>query len=168
MPNAAVVEAVSADGARPSRTRRGQDAGSRLSALGDQIGYGRPAHRLRPGRGQLAIVALVIVGFWLVVVFGQALTELNSATAREAAASAEGTTLQQRLDADRRELEIVQTDAFQGILARAYGLGAPGEIAFSLDANAPSPEPITPLGSVPGPAQQETPLDAWLQLLFGD
>lgn len=119
----------------------------------------------------LVLVALAVVSVWLVFVFARALGDVDRATARQAQITSEASTLQARLDADRRELQLVQTDAFQRLQARAYGLGAAGEQAFALAPGAPSPAPITPLGgarpagSLDAPVQ--TPLDAWLQILFG-
>jgi hypothetical protein len=136
-----------------------------LSSLGEQLGYGR---RLRPGRAQVGLILLAVLGIWVVFVFASVLGQLNEAATREQAISAETTTLQRRLDAGQRELVLVQTDAFQRIQARAYGLGAPGEVVFSLDAGAPSPPPITPLGAAPAAAKAQTPLDAWLRVLFGN
>lgn len=131
---------------------------------------GRPIRRrpLKPGRSHVAAALLAIVAVWLVVVFAGTLGELDRATQRRAAALSESTALQQRLDADRRELALVQTDAFQAMMARAYGMGAPGEQAFSLQTDV-SPPPIVPLGrATETPPEQLTPLDAWLELLFGD
>jgi hypothetical protein len=114
---------------------------------------------------------MAIVGVWLVFVFARALGDVDRATDKQHAINAEAATLQQRLDADHRELLLVQTDAFQQLQARAYGLGAPGEVVFSLPQDAPSPPPIVPLGA--DRAQQSssetvTPLDAWLKILFGN
>jgi hypothetical protein len=137
---------------------------SRLDSLGRQIGYGRG---LRPGRAQIVAVVLVIVGFWLVIGFGRALGQLNDATQRQQAAAAETQTLQAQLDAGRRELMLVQTDAFQGLQARALGMGQNGELVFALTADAPPAPAIVPLGRAAAPAATQTPLEAWLQLLFG-
>lgn len=104
------------------------------------------------------------------IVFANALGDVDRASSRQRAIAAETAQQQARLDADKRELALVQTDAFQRLQARAYGLGAPGEIVFSLPADAPSPASITPLGATdakPTAADVETPLDAWLGLLFG-
>ena len=136
---------------------------SRLDSLGRQIGYGRG---LRPGRTQIVAVVLVIVGVWLVIGFGQALGQLNDATQRQVAAAAETQTLQAQLKAGRRELMLVQTDAFQGLQARALGMGKNGELVFALTADAPPPA-IVPLGRTAAPAATQTPLEAWLDLLFG-
>jgi len=137
---------------------------SRLDSLGRQIGYGRG---LRPGRTQIVAVVLVIVGVWLVIGFGQALGQLNDATQRQVAAAAETQTLQAQLKAGRRELMLVQTDAFQGLQARALGMGKNGELVFALTADAPPPPAIVPLGRTAAPAATQTPLEAWLDLLFG-
>lgn len=122
-------------------------------------------------RLHLAVILIGVVAIWLVFVFARALSDVDQATTRQQAIAAEAAALQQRLDADHRELELVQTDAFQRMQARAYGMGAPGERIFSLPQDAPSPPPITPLGASAKGAdveQPQTPLDAWLALLFGN
>jgi hypothetical protein len=126
--------------------------------------------RLR--RLHLVLIGLAIVGVWLVFVFARALGDVDHATSRQQAVAEEASTLQARLEADRRELLLVQTDAFQRLQARAYGLGGPGEVVFSLPQDAPSAPPITPLGggqrSATSATDSVTPLDAWLRLIFGN
>ncbi len=136
---------------------------SRLDSLGRQIGYGRG---LRPGRAQILALGLVILGFWLVLVFGRALGQLNDATQRQLNAAAETQTLQAQLDAGRRELMLVRTDAFQSLQARALGMGQNGELVFTLTSDA-APPAIVPLGRAGVPGASLTPLEAWLDLLFG-
>ncbi len=114
----------------------------------------------------MVLGAILLVAVWLVLVFGRALTELNEATQRAAALTAESATLEAQLEAGWRELELVQTDAFQRLQARAYGMGGAGERAFSLAADAPSPAPIVPLGGE-STTVPRTPLESWLRLLFG-
>ncbi|MEX2546275.1 MAG: hypothetical protein WD830_00635 [Chloroflexota bacterium] len=153
--------------ALPGAVRRGQEpqADAQLTSLRRQLGYGR---RLRPRRSHLALVALVIVAFWVVLSFGRTITQLNAANDRQTGLMAETAALSAQLDAGHRELELVQMDGFQALQARAFGIGAPGEIAFSLEAGAPVASPVTPLGSAGRAGEAQTPLDAWLRLLFGD
>jgi len=121
-------------------------------------------------RIHLALTVLGIVAVWLVFVFAKALSDVDHATAIHQSIATETEALQQRLDADHREQQIVQTDAFQRMQARAYGMGATGEIVFTLPLDAPSPPPITPLGAAAAKSASETvsPLDAWLGILFGN
>lgn len=123
--------------------------------------------RFKLGRGHLAVLGIVVVAVWLVFVFGRALGDLDRAGARHDQVRDEAAALEQRLAADRREFELVQTDGFQALQARSFGMGAPGEQIFSLEAGAPRPEPVVPLGGAPLAAGPTTPLDAWLELLFG-
>ncbi len=153
--------------ALPVAVRRGQEpqADAQLTSLRKQLGYGR---RLRPRRSHFALIALVIVAFWVVLSFGRTITQLNAANDRRTGLMAETAALSAQIDAGHRELDLVQTDGFQALQARAFGIGAPGEIAFSLEAGAPVASEVTPLGSVGREGQAQTPLDAWLRLLFGD
>jgi hypothetical protein len=102
-----------------------------------------------------------------VLTFGRSLAQMSEASQQEAAMTAETNALQAQLDAGRRELTLVQTDAFQALQARALGYGANGEIVFTLPADAPPPDHVVPLGSVGEPAATQSPLEAWLDLLFG-
>ncbi len=129
-----------------------------------------PRNSFRPRRLHAILIAIGLIAIWLAFVFARALGDLDQATARQQAIAQEAVALQARLDADHRELALVQTDAFQALQARAYGLGGPGELVFSLPQDAPSPAPITPLGGSPADASASgaTPLDAWLEILFGN
>ena len=69
-----------------------------------------------------------------------------------------------------RARRATRLDGNQRMQARAYGLGAPGEVVFSLPQDAPSPPPITPLGArtTTHLGAADTPLDAWLKIIFGN
>jgi cell division protein FtsB len=141
------------------------DLGNRLDSLGRQIGYGRGS---RSRRFQILAIILVVLAFWLLVTFGRALGQLSDATQRETAAAAETRALQAQLDSGRRELMLVQTDAFQAMQARALGMGETGEQVFALTADAPPPPEIVPLGGSSASTATSSPLDALLKLLFGN
>jgi hypothetical protein len=149
----------------PAQRRQDAQADAQLTALGRQLGYGR---RFRPGRSHIGLIVLVVIAFWVVLGFARTITQLNAATERQLVLSAETTALTAQLEAGHRELLLVQTDGFQALQARAFAIGAPGEIAFALESGAPAPVAIVPLGSTGPGAEPQTPLDAWLRLLFGD
>ncbi len=131
----------------------------------------RAPRSFRLRRMHFVLIAIALVAVWLVFVFARAMGDVDRATARQNGVAAEAAALQARLDADHRELALVQTDAFQRLQARAYGMGAPGEVVFTLPQDAPAPAPITPLGggaSSATSATQASPLDAWLKLIFGN
>ncbi len=165
MAGSAVTVVGSREVSVPARHQPQPELQQQMSSLRAQLGYGR---RLRPGRSQLGLIILVVVAFWVLIGFGRTLTQLNTATNREAVLSAESAQLSARLEAGRRELTLVQTDAFQGLQARAYGLGSASERAFSLEPNAPTAPKLIPLGGVSSATLSQTPLDAWLRVLLGD
>jgi cell division protein FtsB len=115
----------------------------------------------------LAVLVLALAATWVVLVFGQALNEADAVEEQAAAARAENAALRARLEAGREEVAIIQGDEFVRLQARAYGLGERGERVFALRPGAPDPEPIVPLGAAASPALPQTPLDDWLDLLFG-
>lgn len=127
--------------------------------------YGK---RLPARKQQLAVVVLVVLGIWVVAAFAGAINQLSVVSVRHAELSTETGALNTRVDAGSQELILVQTDGYQALAARAYGLGRPGEVAFSLVTGAPDPVPVAQLGMGTDSARDATPLDAWLGLLFGD
>lgn len=164
MPKQAVAAATAGGAAGRARTTAPDtELSTRLDALGRQIGYGRG---LRPGRSQLLAVGLLIVALWMVLTFGRALGQLNEATLRQQAGAADAAALQLQLAAGRRELALVQTDAFQRLQARSLGMGGSGELVFTLTGDTPAPQ-ILPLGQRESTSAAHGPLEAWLELLFG-
>jgi cell division protein FtsB len=113
------------------------------------------------------LLAALLVSAWLVVIFGRALAEANGLTARLAQEQSANEQLRARVEAGRREINLVQTAAFLDFEARIFGMGKSGERPFALEVGAPSPAPIAPLGEGSPPPPESTPLDDWLNLLFG-
>jgi hypothetical protein len=122
----------------------------------------------RSGANYVLVAILLLVGIWLLVVFGRVLTELNDATARSAAVSAESAVIEQRIAARRDEIVLAQSDGFMAMQARSFGMGLPGERAFALEPDAPPPPPVVPLGGEGSEPASRTPLEAWLKILLGD
>jgi len=121
-------------------------------------------------RRRIALLVGGLFALWLVGVFarqvGEAATAANQADqmrARNAAMARDVASLEQ-------ELMLVKQPAYTAEMARAYLLGTPREIPFTLDPNAP-PLPANAPGSAGiKPDTQSTttsPLDTWLKALFG-
>jgi hypothetical protein len=148
----------------PAQGTASNEADVQLRSLRKQLGYGR---RLRPNRNYVVLLAVIVIGFWVLLGFGRTITQLNAATDRQAELTTETVALTNRLDAGHRELQLVQTDAFQALQARGFSVGAPGEVSFSVTSDLPAPR-VVPLGDAIGTAAPQTPLDAWLRMLFGE
>jgi hypothetical protein len=113
-------------------------------------------------------VAGVILSVWLVVIFGRAIADSNALSQRQAQEAAINAQLRAQVEQGRAEIEFIKTEPFLQFEARAVGMGAAGERAFALEPNAPSPPPLIPLGGDRPQTVETTPLEDWLQLLFGD
>lgn len=154
-----------------SRGRETSPSGPPSGGPQDQGGGPRPPFVAPPIIGLHARQAALIVGVflvaWIVFIFARAVATTSAAHQRADQLRAANAAQEARLAAEQEELTIVQGQPFIRLQARAYGLGAPGERPFALAAGAPSPRPIVPLGAAPSPAAPETPLQAWLALLFG-
>jgi hypothetical protein len=143
-----------------SRERRADRATSSPGPLGR-----RPASGLT--RQRLAILVGTLVVVWIVVVFARAVADRASSVARAEAVGRDAAAAVSQLVAERFELLLIQTPAYVRLEARAFGYGPPGERAFALEEGGPPPAPITPLGADETNSGPRSPLEAWLQLLFG-
>jgi cell division protein FtsB len=118
-------------------------------------------------RGAAAIVFGLFVAGGVVFVFAGSLARATELEAQAAQARAEVTALEARVAAGRAEVAFLEEDAFVDQQARANGYGEQGEQRFRLPDEAPSPPAIMPLGTSDDDASGTSPLEAWLQLLFG-
>jgi len=120
------------------------------------------------GRRALRLVVGLVIVIGLIVVFAGTLTRSTDIETRAERARAEIAALEDRAAAGRAEVAFFGSDHFIRQQARALGFGEKGEVPFALSEGAPSPEPIEPIGprEVGGPAK--APLEAWVELLFGD
>ncbi len=121
-------------------------------------------------RRRLAWALAAVVAAWILLTFARQVGEAADAAARADRARAENATLAAQLDRLRAELQLIQEPRYVALQARAFGVGGRGERQFTLQAGAPSLPP-----DAPGSASQRigyrevarTPLDAWIELLFG-
>src|SRR5687767_1872155 len=87
----------------------------------------RARRGFRPNRNHLALLVIVLISVWFLFAFARTITQIGAAGDRRAELALEAAALSDRLDADQRELRLVQTDAFQALQARSYGIGSVGE-----------------------------------------
>ena len=121
-------------------------------------------------RRRLAWIAGSVVTIWVVAVFARQVGDASAAADRAAGVRAQNSALAGEVAGLERERDTLQQRSFVEFQARAFGLGSAKDRRFTLAANAPSLAPDAPgsaavrLGSAP---DVQSPLDAWLGLLFG-
>jgi hypothetical protein len=122
------------------------------------------------GRRQVAMILGALLAIWIIGVFARQVGDASAASTRAETIAAANEELRHDVAARRRELAFIQRQEYFVQQARAYGLGSAREIPFSLAADAP-PLPDDAPGSaaarVGGERDRATPLDRWLELLFG-
>jgi cell division protein FtsB len=121
-------------------------------------------------RRRIAWVGIVALAAWIVVAFAGQAAAASQATADVAADRARNAAAAAETEALRRELELVTQERWVLQQARAYQLGSRKERPFALAPDAPSlqPEaPGSPARRVGAAEAGPTPLEAWLEVLFG-
>jgi hypothetical protein len=127
-------------------------------------------HRLTAvGRRAFLIGGSTALLIGIIVVFNATLTRTNDAAGRADQARQALADIQARLDATNAELDfaINHKEAFTRWQAPLAGYGEQGERQFALPADAPSPQPIVPIGPQAVERPPMAPFDAWMELLFG-
>jgi cell division protein FtsB len=121
-------------------------------------------------RRRVAWLLAAIVATWIVIVFARQVGEAQAAAATADAIASRNAALAANVTALQQELETIQQPAFVEQQAAANGLGRPNERPFRL---APGAAPLPP--GAPGSTEVRlggrddtpTPLESWLDLLFG-
>lgn len=136
-----------------------------------------PVRRLDPAslpspisRRRAAFLAAGLVAAWLLIAFGRQVGDASAASARAAELRASNAGLQADLNALQEDLRTVQSEQYVGVAARGDNLGKRHEIPFTLAAGAPSLPPDAPGSAslrIGGQPERPSPLEAWLDLLFG-
>lgn len=153
------------DGPRPTEPKTQPDPAVRLPApdLGGLSIAGITRRRV-------AWTLAAIVSIWIIGVFARQVADVAAASDRAQHSRVQNVGLASEVSDLKRELALVQRQAFVEQEARAYGLGASGERPFALAADAPPLAEDAPgsaavrLGARP---VRTAPLDVWLDLLFG-
>lgn len=121
-------------------------------------------------RRRVVTAAGILVASLLALSFARQVGEATAATSRAAELRAGNASLREEVDRLESDLHRVQDRRFILQEGRAFGLGGRGEIPFALAAGAPVLAADAPgsasvrLGVEPRP---QSPLDAWLEVLFG-
>jgi hypothetical protein len=122
-------------------------------------------------RTRLAWMALAVVAAWVVVGLGSQAAEASRAAARLAEAEAANARAAAETETLRRELALVTQERWILQQARAYQLGGRNERPFALAPGIPelpADAPGSAAVRLGAPEATRTPLDAWLEILFGD
>lgn len=121
-------------------------------------------------RRRIAAVGLAVVAVWIVIGFAGQAAEASRASARLADEQARNAVVAADTAAMHRELQLVTEERWILQQARAYSLGSRNERPFALAPDA-SPLPEDAPGSlarrVGAEVVQRTPLESWLEVLFG-
>jgi len=121
-------------------------------------------------RRRIGLLIAAVVAAWVIVLFARQVGEASEAASRADAVRISNVTLAADVNGLERELDLIQRQAYIEQQARTYRLGTPQEIPFILADGAPSLAPDAPgsasvrLGAT---TERRSPLDAWLDLLFG-
>lgn len=129
-----------------------------------------PAPNVSITRRRLALLVAGLFGLWLVGVFARQVGEASSAASQADQMRARNAVIERDIASLEQEIKLVKQPAYVAQAARAYLLGSPLEIPFTLDPNAPALPADAPgsAGIKPdAPTQPSNPLDSWLQVLFG-
>lgn len=121
-------------------------------------------------RRRVAWVGLAVLAAWIVVGFAGQAAEAADASARVATAKAERAEAAATTAALHSELLLVTQERWFRQQARAFQLGSENERPFALAPDAPSLPPDAP-GSearrLGAEVAKRSPLEAWLEVLFG-
>jgi cell division protein FtsB len=121
-------------------------------------------------RRRVAILASTMLAAWIVIAFARQVGEVSAASARAQDIASANAALRIEVGALERELDLIARQRYIEQQGRAYGLGGPREIAFTLEKDAPAlPDDAPGSAALRVGAQSEhvTPLERWLTVLFG-
>jgi cell division protein FtsB len=121
-------------------------------------------------RRRLALLVAGMFALWLVGVFARQVGEASSAASQADQMRARNAGIERDIASLEQEIKLVKQPEYVAQAARAYLLGSPLEIPFTLDPNAPALPAGSPgsVGIKPDAQTQATsPLDSWLTVLFG-
>jgi cell division protein FtsB len=121
-------------------------------------------------RRRVGWIAAGLISAWIVVVFARQASEASAAAARADQIANDNISLAAEVASLEQELRTIERPEYIALQARAVGIGAENEIAFTLDPSIPQPASDAPGSAalrVGADDVRGSPLDSWLSLLFG-
>jgi len=121
-------------------------------------------------RWRITWVAGGVLAAWVLVSFAGQVSEAASASARVAEQRTANATLRTEVEALQQELATIADQRWILQQARAYQLGGREERAFRIAPDTPSLPPDAPGSAatrVGATVEATTPLESWLEVLFG-
>ena len=121
-------------------------------------------------RRRVGWAAAGLFAVWILIVFARQAGDAAAAAGRAVQLANDNAALAAEVESLQNEVDLIVRPNYVALRARAYGLGAPNEIPFTLDPSVPAP-----VDGAPGSASvrlgaetaRQTPLESWLSLLFG-
>jgi len=121
-------------------------------------------------RRRIGLLIAALVAAWVILLFARQVGEASEASSRADEMRVHNEALAANVRALEDELALIQRQAYIEQQAREYRLGAPRERPFILADDAP-PLPADAPGAAAtrlgADAGESTPLESWLDLLFG-
>lgn len=121
-------------------------------------------------RRRIGLLIGAVVAAWVIVLLARQVSAASDASSRLETMRASNAALEMQIEALTVEKQTIESQPYIEQQAREYRLGTTREIPFILADNAPPLPPDAP-GSASvklgAPTTHRTPLDAWLDLLFG-
>jgi cell division protein FtsB len=121
-------------------------------------------------RRRVGWFAAGLLAVWIVIVFARQVGDAAAAATRADQLAQDNAALAAEVQALQGEVDLIVRPVYVKLQARAYGLGAPHEIPFTLDPSVPAPVDGAPGSSsvrLGAEVDRQTPLESWLSLLFG-
>src|SRR5829696_7619630 len=122
-------------------------------------------------RRRIGLLIAALVAAWVILLFARQVGEASEASSRADEMRVHNEALAANVRALEDELALIQRQAYIEQQAREYRLGAPRERPFILAADAPplaSDAPGTAATRLGANLDDATPLESWLDLLFGE
>jgi cell division protein FtsB len=121
-------------------------------------------------RRRVGWAAAGLLAVWIVIVFARQVGDATNASGRATQLAQDNAALVAEVESLQREVDRIVQPAYVAIQARGHGLGGAHEIPFALAPSVPEPVDGAPGSSsvrLGARVDRQTPLEAWLSLLFG-